>query len=109
MTQLFSIESNDTVLKQMSTPTRNGKNCSKKQPFNSSILYPKCAKHALSSLLMCPLTSPGAHSPVKPASSIEFNKTIEALDSNMDNAEGVNSDAVILINGINNKCILDKL
>ncbi len=57
---------------------------------------------------MPPLTSPNQHSQVKPASSIEFNKTIEAFDSNIDNAEGINSDAVMLIQDMNDKCILDK-
>ncbi len=38
-------------------------------------------KHALSSLLMSPLTSPDDHIPVKPASSIEFNEIIEDSDT----------------------------
>ncbi len=67
-----------------------------------------CAEFALSSLLMSPLTSLNDHSLVKPACSIEFNEMIEDSDSNVDNAEGINSDVVMLIEDVNNKCILDK-
>ncbi len=79
----------------VNTNTHNHKNCSKKQLVNSLILPPKCAKSALSNLLLSPLTSPKYHSPVKPACSVEFNKTIEDSDSNIDNAEGNTSDAVM--------------
>ncbi len=57
---------------------------------------------------MSPLTSPDDHSPVKPASSIECNETIKDADSNIDSAEGINSDAVMLIKDINGECKLDK-
>ncbi len=73
------------------------------------ILPPKCVKHALSSLLMSQITSPDDYSQVKPLCSIEFNETIEYSDSNIDNADGIISDAVILINDISNKHVLEKL
>ncbi len=57
---------------------------------------------------MSPITSPHDHSTVKPACSIEFNKTIEDSESNIDDTEGIISDAVILIDDINDKCILDE-
>ncbi len=80
----------------------------KKQRFNSSILPKKCAECVLSSVLMSPLTSPEDHSPVKPLCSIEFNKTNEDSDSNIDDAEGIIGDAVMLMDDVNNVCILDK-
>ncbi len=52
--------------------------------------------------------SPDDHSPAKPPCSIEFNKNIEDSDSNIDNAKGIISDVVVLINDINNKCVLNK-
>ncbi len=94
MTHLYCIKFNSTVMKQMSKPTQNGKKL--------SLLPPKCARHAFLCLLMSPSTSPNDHSPVNPASSIEFNETIE----DMNDAEGINSDA---IEDINDKCLLDKL
>ncbi len=45
---------------------------------------------------------------MKPASSIEFNKIIDDLDSIINNTEGINSDAVMLIEDIKNKFVLDK-
>ncbi len=92
----------------MSTPTHNCKNCSHKQLFNSLILPPKCAKHALMSLLVSPITSPDDHCPVKPPCSIEFKDTIDDSDSNIDDARGIIRDTVMLINDINDECILDK-
>ncbi len=56
-----------------------------------------CEEHALSSIPMSPLASPNDYSPLKPASSIEFNKIIDDLDSIINNTEGINSDAVMLI------------
>ncbi len=91
----------------MSTLTCRGKNCNKKQLFNFSILPPKCTKRALLSLQMSPTTSPNDHSPMKSPCYIEFNETIEDSDSNIDNTEGIISDAVVLINDTNNKHVLD--
>ncbi len=62
-----------------------------------------CEEHALSSIPMSPLASPNDYSPLKPASSIEFNKMIDNSDRNIDGAEGINSDVVMLIEDINNK------
>ncbi len=92
----------------MSTPTSKSTKCIKKQMLNSSILPPKYGEHALLNLLMYPLTSPNGHSPVKPAQSIKTKKTIEESDSNIDNIEGLNSDAVMLFGDINKECIMDK-
>ncbi len=102
MTQLWHVISNGTGMKEMSTNTHHHKNCSKKQPLNSLILPPKCAERAFSRLLMSPMTSPNDHSPVKPPCSIEFNETVEESDSNIDNTEGIISDAVMLIDDKNN-------
>ncbi len=77
-----------------------------KQPFNSPILPAKCDKRALSRLLMSPITSPNDHSPVKPPCLNEFNKTIEDSDSDVDNAECIINDAIMLIDEINNERIL---
>ncbi len=58
---------------------------------------------------MSTITSPNDLSPVKPPCSIEFNEMIEDSDSDIDNADGIISDDAMLINDMNNECILDKL
>ncbi len=83
MEDLYCNNSNDTIIKEALTPTQNRKNCSKKQLSNSSIFPPKCAELAWANLLMSPLTSPNDHSTLKPAPSIETNKSIEESDSDM--------------------------
>ncbi len=57
---------------------------------------------------MSPITLPNDHSPVKPPCPIEFNKTIEDSDINSVDAECIISDAVMLIDDINNKLVSDK-
>ncbi len=58
---------------------------------------------------MSPITSPNNNSPVKPPCSIEFNNTIKDSNSNIDNSEGIISDAVMLIDDIKDNHVLDKL
>ncbi len=108
MKQLCCIKSNSNGINKMSTNTHHHKNCNKKQPFNSPILPAKCTKRALPSFLMSPITWPHDHCPVKPPCPIKFNKTIEDSDSNIDDAECIISDAVMLIDDIKDRCILDK-
>ncbi len=45
---------------------------------------------------------------MKPAQCIETNETFEESDNNIDNVEGLNSDAVMLFGFINKEHILDK-
>ncbi len=46
MTKLSHCDTHDSVIKQILTPTQKSIKCSKKQPFNSSILPPKCAVYS---------------------------------------------------------------
>ncbi len=57
---------------------------------------------------MLPLTSLHDHSPVKPVPSIETNKTIEELDSYIDNIEGHNNDTVADLSTKIKECVADK-
>ncbi len=57
---------------------------------------------------MSPITSPDDNSPVKPPCSIEFNEMIDESDSDIDNSEGIISDAVMLTDDINDECVWDK-
>jgi len=52
---------------------------------------------------MSPLTSPDDHSLVKPAPSISTEDLIYESDSNIDDIEGINSEAVALFWDINNE------
>ncbi len=58
---------------------------------------------------MSPTTSPNDQSPVKPPCHIEFIKTIEDSDSDINSAEYIVRDAVFLTDDINAELVLDKL
>ncbi len=87
LTMLFHHETHESVVEKIMTPTQRSIKCSKKTV-------------ALSNLLMSPQPPPDDHIPVKPASSIETEETIDDSDSDTDNIEDLDSEFVMFFSDI---------